>query len=209
MTDSPAAAKRRAPATERNRDPILEILKQVLPERGTVLEVAAGTGEHAAYFAPELAPRRWLPSDPEPENLASIAAWRAEAGCERLLAPIALDVREPVWPVEKHPPEPPVSAIAAINLIHISPWAATEGLMAGAGRILPPGGVLYLYGPYRKGGGHTAPSNEEFDRSLKARDPRWGVRDMEAVIEAAKRCGLAHLRTDAMPANNFSLTFRR
>jgi len=209
MTEEISAAKKFAPATQRNRDPILEVLKQVLPEQGTVLEAAAGSGEHAAYFAPKLAPRRWLPSDPEPENLRSIAAWRAETGCEELLAPITLDVTEPVWPVEDRPPSPPISAILAINLIHISPWAATEGLMSGAGRILAPGGVLYLYGPYRRDGAHTAPSNAEFDRSLKSRDPRWGVRDLEAVIEAAERCGLSHLRTDAMPANNLSVSFRR
>lgn len=209
MTQASAGARKYAPATQRNREPILEILQRVLPEHGTILEVAAGSGEHAVYFAPKLAPRCWLPSDPDPENLASIAAWRAQAGCADLLEPIALDVTDPRWPVEQRPPEPAISAVVAINLIHIAPWSAAEGLMAGAGRILARGGVLYLYGPYRRGGAHTAPSNAEFDRSLKSRDPRWGVRDLEAVIELAGRQGLSHLRTESMPANNLSVTFRR
>lgn len=201
--------KRHAPATERNRAPILTVLESALPASGTVLEVAAGTGEHAAIFAPRLAPRLWLPSDPDADNLASIAAWAAEASCDRLLPPIALDVTAAPWPVETDPPPEPVTAIAAINLIHIAPWAAAEGLMAGAGRLLPSGGVLYLYGPYKIDGRHTAQSNAAFDASLKARDPAWGVRDMADVAALAGAHGLDHGRTEAMPANNVSLVFTR
>lgn len=201
--------KAHAPATLRNREPILDILREVLPSSGCVLEVASGTGEHAAHFAPALAPRLWQPGDLDPDNLASIAAWREERPCPTLLAPLRLDVTEDPWPVETTPPPEPVSAVVAINLIHIAPPEATTGLMAGAGRILPSGGLLYLYGPWRLGGRHTAPSNESFEAWLKGLDPRYGVRDLDEVIDIAKRYGLAFERRIDMPANNFSILFRR
>lgn len=208
-----------APATQRNREPILEVLLQVLPSAGTVLEVSSGTGEHAVFFAPRLAPRLWVPSDPNPQARASIAAWRRAVPAENLYPPIALDVRDPVWAIEQKPlPEElqgldleqnPVRAIVNINMIHISPWSATLGLMAGAARLLPSGGVLYLYGPYRQNGRHTAPSNAAFDQSLKLQNPEWGVRDLEAVIAAAAAAGLAFVRIWEMPANNLSVVFQK
>jgi len=201
--------KKHAPAALRNRDPILALLKQVLPAEGTVIEVAAGTGQHAVYFAPALAPRVWLPSDPEAENIASIDGWRRDEPADNLRKPIALDVTEAVWPVESDPPEPPISAIVAINLVHIAPWAAAEGLMAGAGRILPAGGVIALYGPFMVEGAHTADSNAAFDEHLKAQDPAWGLRDVADVIALAEREGLAHRRTEEMPANNLCLVFEK
>ena len=202
-------AKKHAPATERNREPILDLLRRVLPATGTVLEVASGTGEHAVAFAPALAPRYWLPSDRDPDNLESIAAWRAEYPADTLLAPVRLDVRATPWPVEERPPPVPIAAIVAINLIHIAPWAVTPALMAGAARILPAGGVLYLYGPYRIEGRHTAPSNADFDAWLKAQNPDWGVRDLGEVIAAAADAGLRFEARHAMPANNLSLVFVR
>ncbi|WP_239651460.1 DUF938 domain-containing protein [Neosynechococcus sphagnicola] len=153
-------ARQYAPATQRNRLPILEILLQVLPPTGTVLEISSGTGEHAVFFAPRLHPRKWLPSDPNPLALASIAAWREHCPGEHLYPPIALDVHNPVWPLERdHASEDlsgiipePIVAMVNINMIHIAPWSACLGLMAGAQRILPPGGILYLYGPFKQGG---------------------------------------------------------
>jgi SAM-dependent methyltransferase len=204
----PDDRRRHAPATLRNREPIREVLARVLPEEGTVLEVAAGTGEHAAYLAPLLVPRVWLPSDPDPDLRASIEAWRQAEPSPGLLAPIALDVTTSPWPVERDPPDPPIAAIVAVNLIHIAPWAACQGLLAGAGRVLPPSGVLYLYGPFRIGGA-TAPSNTAFDGSLRARDPAWGVRDLEAVALAAAPHGLRLAETVAMPANNLSVVLVR
>ncbi len=201
--------KKHAPATARNREPILGVLRDCLPGTGTVLEIASGTGEHAVAFAPALAPRYWLPSDRDPDNLASIAAWRAECPVDTLLAPVRLDVRETPWPVEEQPPPAPVSAVVAINLVHIAPWAATPALMAGAARILPAGGILYLYGPYRIDGRHTAPSNAAFDARLRAQNPDWGVRDLDEVVAAAAEAGLRFKARHAMPANNLSLVFVR
>lgn len=199
----------RAPSAERNRAVILEVLQQVLPPSGTVLEVSSGTGQHAAYFAPALAPRRWLPSEVDRALIESIEAWRERTPSIYLLAPLVLDVCDPLWPVERDPPRPPISAIVNINMIHIAPWAAALGLLAGAGRILPAAGVLYLYGPYRRGGAHTAPSNADFDRSLKARDPQWGVRDLDEVVAAAHEYDLVLDRVIDMPVNNLSVVFRR
>lgn len=202
--------KQHAPATARNREPILAVLARWLPATGTVLEIASGTGEHAAFFAPRLAGAGlagagliWQPSDRDPSALASIAAWVAEAGAPNLRPPLRLDVREQPWPVEQ------AAAVFSANMIHISPWDCCLGLMAGAGRILPPGGVLILYGPFRLGGRHTAPSNAAFDADLKARDPAWGVRDLEAVGAAAEAAGLDHLATEPMPANNLSVVWRK
>jgi SAM-dependent methyltransferase len=193
-----------SPAVARNAGPILEVLKAHLPGRGRVLEIAAGSGEHAAAFAGALPGLDWTPSDPSAEARASIAAWAAAASLPNLSPPLALDVLDPAtWPEE------PLQAVVCINMIHISPWAATEGLMALAGSRLATGGLLVLYGPYREADAPLAPSNAAFDESLKARDPAWGLRDREAVATAAKAHGLALTRRVEMPANNLMLLFRR
>lgn len=195
-------SKRHAPAASRNRDPILAVLRQWLPEAGLVLEIASGTGEHAAYFAPRFPGLVWQPSDVAPENLASVAAWVAESGADNLRPPLRLDVTAP-WPVAR------VDAVFNANMIHISPWATAEGLMRGAGRHLAAGGVLLLYGPFRIGGAHVADSNAAFDQSLRAQDPRWGVRDLEDVVALAAANGLDHAATVEMPANNRTIVFRK
>lgn len=189
------------PSTQRNREPILEVLRQYLPAQGTVLEVASGSGEHGAYFATQLPSVLWQPSDPDPGHRASIAAFAAEV--PNLLEPLDLDVRGTDWPVES------AHAVVCINLVHIAPWEVVPGLMQGAARVLGPGGVLYLYGAYKREGRHTAPSNEAFDLSLRAQNPEWGVRDLEAVTEEASRAGLVREAVLSMPANNLSLLFRR
>jgi len=190
------------PPVLRNRDPILAVLRETLPQRGKVLEIASGSGGHATYFAARLPEIVWQPTDADPAALASIAARREAAGLPNLLPPLALDVHAPRWPIDT------ADAVVAINMIHISPWSATEGLVAGAARVLTPGGVLYLYGPYREGGAHTAPSNAAFDASLRAQNPAWGVRDLEDVVALAQRHHLHLERRVAMPANNLSLVFR-
>jgi hypothetical protein len=193
---------RSAPAASRNREPILAVLREWLPQAGMVLEVASGTGEHAVCFAEALPGLVWQPTDRDAAALESIAAWREQSGLVNLLPPIPLDAAG-AWP------EVRADAVVAINMIHISPWASTMGLMAGAGRVLLLGGVLFLYGPYREHGAHTAPSNAEFDASLRSRDVAWGVRDMEDVVAAAASAGLGLVARVAMPANNLSLVFRR
>lgn len=195
--------RRHAPATLRNRDAILAVLRRVLPRHGTVLEVAAGTGEHALHFASALAHVSWLPTDADPEAVASIAAWREAEGTANLLPPLQLDVTSPAWPVAT------VDAMFCANMIHIAPWNACLGLLAGAGRHLARGAPLVLYGPYRLGSRHTAPSNEAFDRDLRARDPRWGVRDLEEVVAAAVLEGLSFEERVEMPANNQVIVMRR
>ena len=193
-----------APATLRNRDPILGVLRRVLPPDGLVLEVSSGSGEHAAYFAPRLAPRRWQPSDIDPAACASIAAYVAEAAAPNLLPPVALDVTSDTWPVAA------ADAIVCVNMIHIAPWEACLGLLAGAGRILSPGtGILYLYGPFTRGGAHTAATNAAFDRSLRAQDPAWGIRDLDDVTDEAAKHGLELVETVEMPANNLSVIYRK
>ncbi|MEA5571179.1 DUF938 domain-containing protein [Calothrix sp. UHCC 0171] len=202
--------KQFAPATQRNREHILEVLLQILPASGTILEIASGTGEHATYFAPRLKPRKWLPSDPSPIARDSITAWSQEVASDNLYPPIELDASLPVWNVESMDlPKLSICAIANINMIHISPWAACLGLMAGAGRILPSGGILYMYGPYKLDGKHTAPTNEAFDASLKSQNPEWGVRNLDDVIAAATAQKLNLLKTVQMPANNLSVIFQR
>ena len=199
----------RAPAAERNRRVILDVLKHVLPPSGTVLEVSSGTGQHAAYFAPELAPRRWQPSEFDRALIGSIEGWRERVPSANLLAPVTLDACDALWPVETAPPQPPISAVVNINMIHIAPWQACLGLLAGAGRILRADGILYLYGPYRRGGVHTVSSNADFDRSLQARDPQWGVRDLDEVEAAATGEGLVLDQVIEMPVNNLSVVFRK
>jgi SAM-dependent methyltransferase len=204
MSDLPSPAARISPSTARNRDPILLVLKPRLPASGLVLEIAAGAGEHAVHNAAALPGLQWRPTDPDPEALASIAAWRDHAGLPNLLPPLRLDAADPQsWPVEQ------ADAVVNINMIHISPWAAAEGLMAGAGRLLPPGGVLFLYGPYIERDVETAPTNLAFDRSLKSRDPAWGLRRLDDVAALGARHGLALAERIAMPANNLALVFRK
>ncbi|MEQ5802259.1 DUF938 domain-containing protein [Halomonas sp. H10-9-1] len=198
MTDD----RLQSPAAARNRDPILTVLRESLPESARVLELASGSGEHALHCAAAMPGWHWQPSDTDPRALASIAAWRRAAGTPNLGAPIAFDVTAE-WPGAE------VDAIVAINLVHISPWSVSEALMAHAGKRLVPGGVLYLYGPYRRAGQHTAPSNAAFDADLKARDARWGVRDLEAVVATAEAHGLRLVRIVEMPANNLSVVLRR
>ena len=195
--------KETAPSPERNKGPILEVLSRVLPARGKVLEIGSGTGQHVAHFAAALPALTFQPSEMDDARHASIAAWVREAGLHNVLPPLAFDVARLPWPVAK------ADAIVCINVIHISPWEATLALMKGAGAILPPGGVLVTYGPYRRNGRHTAPSNEEFDAWLKARNPAHGVRDLEEVAQVAAGEGLELVETVAMPANNFTVVFRR
>ena len=193
--------RRYAPATLRNREPIAAVLAEELPARGLVLEVASGSGEHAAYFADRLPALTWQPSDPDGDSLASIADWCA--GLANVLPPLALDAAEADWPVAA------ADAILCVNMVHISPWEATLGLMRGAGRLLAKGAPLILYGPYRQRDLPTAESNEAFDVSLKSRNPAWGLRHVEDVSAAAAEYGLLLERIVAMPANNLSLVFRR
>ena len=204
MSDIPPPDARVSPSTARNRDPILAVLRPRLPATGLVLEIAAGAGEHAVHCAAALPRLRWQPTDPDPDALASIAAWRDHAGLRNLLPPLRLDASDPDgWPVER------ADAVVNINMLHISPWAAAQGLMTGAGRVLPIGGLLYLYGPYLEPDVTTAQSNLDFDASLRRRDPAWGLRRLDDVIELAAAHGLALAERIAMPANNLSLVFRR
>ena len=203
MNDPQAAQRLCAPAAERNAAPILEVLRGALPAQGTVLEIASGTGQHAVHFASALPGLTWQPSDADARARASIAAWRAHTGLANLLEPLDLDVCREPWPIEA------VDAVVCINMIHIAPWEAARALMKGAGARIAPGGALVLYGPYRRGGAHTAPSNEAFDADLRARDPSWGVRDMEDVEALAQAQGFACEARVAMPANNFCLVFRK
>jgi hypothetical protein len=195
--------KRYAPATERNRQPILDVLRPRLPATGLVLEVASGSGEHAVYFASALPQLVFQPSDPDDDALASIDAWAETSGLTNIRPAMALDAEARAWPIEH------ADAVLCCNMIHIAPWTAAIGLVAGAARILPDHGLLYLYGPFRRAGRHTAPSNEAFDLDLRRRNPAWGVRDLEAVSELAAEHGFVAPEIVAMPANNLSLIFRR
>jgi SAM-dependent methyltransferase len=197
-----ADARRYAPAAARNRGPILDALRGRLPASGLLLEVASGSGEHAVHLAAAFPALTIQPSDPDPEARASIAAWAAETGLPNIRPPLALDAAA-AWPAAR------ADAVLCVNMIHIAPWQACEGLVRGAARILPPGGPLVLYGPFRRGGAHTAPSNAAFDESLRAQDPRWGVRDLEAVAALAAAEGFAAPEVVPMPANNLTLVFRR
>jgi SAM-dependent methyltransferase len=202
MTELPSPALC-SPAVARNRDPIRAVLERVLPAAGTVLEIASGSGEHAVYFAAAFPHLRWQPSDRDPAALASIVAHATPARLENLAPPLELDAASPHWPVTG------IAAVVAINLVHISPWRATEGLFAGAARVLEPDGIVYLYGPYSENGIHSASSNAVFDESLRARNPEWGVRDVSAVTDLARTHGFVRGERVAMPANNLSLVFRR
>lgn len=196
------AGRLHAAAADRNRDPILEVLRRVLPPAGLVLEIASGTGQHAAFFAAALPALRWQPSDPSQAHLQSIAAWAREAGVDNLAAPVALDVETWPWPLDH------ADAIVNINMIHIAPWSATEALFRGAARLLAPRGVLFLYGPFKRDGQHTAESNQRFDERLRGEDPRWGVRDLGDVQAVATAAGFLPPEIVPMPANNLSVVFQ-
>jgi hypothetical protein len=191
------------PATLRNRDAILSVLRDVLPASGLVLEVASGSGEHAVHFAKAFPGLTFQPSDPEDAALQSIAAWTQGSGLTNLLPPVMLDASSNHWPVTA------ADAALCINMIHISPWQAAVGLFHGAAKLLRAGAPLYLYGPYRRADIVTAPSNEAFDARLKSRNAEWGLRDLEAVAELARSTGFSAPVITEMPANNLSVVFRR
>lgn len=197
-------AKRHAPATLRNREPILAVLQRVLPPDGLILELNSGSGEHAAYMGPKLAPRRWQPSDIDASARASIAAYVADCGAENVLPPLHIDTTQEIWPVDE------AAAIISINMLHIAPWEACLGLLDGAQRLLTAGkGVLYLYGPFKRDGSHTAPSNQAFDQSLRSQNPSWGVRDLGDVVAEAEKRGLQLQEIVEMPSNNLSVIFAK
>jgi len=191
-----------APATGRNRDPILGVLARVVPAGARVLEIGSGTGEHAVYFAARLPGVTWQPSDPTADSRASIDAWRAHEKVDNVAPATDLDVTQRPWPVDRY------DAIVCINMIHISPWCSTEALLSEAPSHLEPRGVLYLYGPYMRDGAHTAESNEAFDRSLRARNPSWGVRELGEVVRLAEKRGFRLDELVEMPANNLSVVLR-
>ncbi len=199
MTD----ARMYSPSAERNRDPILGVLRQHLDGVRSVLEIASGSGEHVVHFAQALPAVTFQPTDPDGPSRASIDAWVAKSGLTNVRPALALDVTAQFWPVAD------ADTVICVNMIHISPWAATLGLMRGTARVLPAGGALFLYGPYRRGGAHTADSNAAFDEDLRRRNPAWGIRDLEAVADAAKAEGFGVPVIEPMPANNLSLIFRR
>lgn len=196
-------ARRFAPAAARNRDAIRDALRTRLPARGLVLEIASGSGEHAMHLAAAFPALTFQPSDPDADARASIEAWRAEAGLPNIRPVLALDASAAAWPIAA------ADAVLCINMIHIAPWSACEGLFQGAARILPPGAPLILYGPFKRDGAHTAPSNAEFDASLRARDPAWGVRPLEDVAALAAARGFDEAGIVPMPANNLTVLFRR
>lgn len=195
--------KRHAPAAGRNREPIAAVLTEELPSSGLVVEVASGTGEHAVHFARTFPRLQWQPTDPDPAALESVAAWRETVRLPNLLPPIRLDASDAAWPVAS------ADAVLCINMIHISPVAATVGLVTGAARLLAPGSPLVLYGPFFEEGVETAPSNLAFDASLQARDPEWGLRSVEWLDRVASEEGFRRSRRVAMPANNLTLVYRR
>lgn len=195
--------RRSAPAALRNREPIAEVLREWLPDRGLVLEIASGTGEHATYFAERFPQLEWQPSDIHPDALLSTGAWRDAAELPNLREPLFLDAATPDWPIAH------ADAVLSINMVHISPWESALGLIAGAARLLPPGGPLILYGPWLKADVETAPSNLDFDSDLKRRNATWGLRSVEEFEAAARDAGLELEETRSMPANNLMLLLRR
>jgi SAM-dependent methyltransferase len=195
-----------AAATDRNREPILEVLKGTIGPRARVLEIASGSGQHATFFAPRLRVAMWQPTDPKPESRASIDAWRAHLSTEMVAPAIALDVHARPWPIDA---SDPFHVVLCINMIHIAPWSACEALFAHAPSVLAPDGGLILYGPFKREGRHTAPSNQAFDERLRREDPSWGVRDLEDVQSLAERSGFALREIVPMPANNLTVIFER
>ncbi len=201
--------KKHAPAALRNQEPILKVLKDCLPEGGTILEIASGTGQHATYFIKHMPNHFWQPSDPDEKSRNSISAWWWEVQLNNILPPLDINTQDDVWAIENIELPLPVSAVVCINMTHISPWDATVGLLNGAARILPEGGIVYLYGPYRIDGEHTAPSNELFDISLRAQNPNWGIRNLNEVTKVAAEQGLSLIKTVPMPANNLSIIYEK
>jgi len=195
--------RRYRPATQRNREPILDVLRTVLPQTGLVLEVASGSGEHAVFFAAQFPDLVWQPSDPSQDDRASIAAWTAAEGVGNVRAPLDIDVTREDWPVDA------ADALLCVNMIHISPWEATEGLMRGAGRVLGRGAPLILYGPYKRGDRPLEPGNATFDEKLRGEDPRWGLRELADVAACADASGFDLERVVEMPANNLTVIFRK
>ena len=195
--------KRYAPAAARNSVPTAEMLAQELPGEGLVLEVASGSGEHAVFFARRFPALAWQPSDADPEALTSVEAWRIEVGLANLLSPLALDAASPNWPISH------ANAIVCVNMVHIAPWAATLGLFAGAGKLLPVSAPLILYGPFFEDDVLTTSSNSAFDQSLRERDTAWGLRRAEAMNGVAREAGFARTARYALPANNIVLVYRR
>jgi SAM-dependent methyltransferase len=193
-----------SPTVARNSARILAVLKRVLPSHGVVLEIGCGTGEHAVHFAEAMPSLTWLPSDPDADSRASTASWIKFTGLSNVLPPLDIDVCAKAWGLEQ---TAPFDAIVSLNMIHISPWAASLGLFAGAGRLLRGGGLLFLYGPFMRDGVHNAPSNVAFDASLKARNPSWGLRDIADLVRVGASAGLSLHETIEMPANNTSLVF--
>jgi hypothetical protein len=202
-SEAGADVRKYAPATQRNRDAIVAVLTEVLPREGLVLELASGSGEHAVHFASVFPGLTWRPSDPDPHALASIDAWRIHEGVGNVLPPLQIDAAASGWPIDE------ADAVLCINMIHISPWSATQGLLAGASRLLRPGQPLYVYGPFIQAGVALAPSNAAFDASLRERDPAWGLRSVEDVAALAREHGFGAPGIVEMPANNLSLIFRR
>jgi SAM-dependent methyltransferase len=195
--------KRCAPAADRNKEAILEVLREVLPERGLVLELASGSGQHAAFFAEQLPNHVWQPSDADPPALESVGAYVAEAGLPNLRPPLLLDARSETWPLEA------ADAVVCINMIHIAPLAACAGLLRGASRLLPDTGPLILYGPFSIHGDFTAPSNVQFDRALRAQNEEWGVRELADIERSAAEIGLTLDSVVARPANNHVVVLRQ
>lgn len=200
-------ARQYAPATQSNRQPILAILKRILAQKADILEIASGTGQHAVYFAQQCPSWHWYPSDQSPICRDSIRAWSQFLSVDNIHPPLDIDATQPFWDIEAQDIQ--IDAIVNINMIHISSWSACLGLMAGAKRILPPGGILYLYGAFKRDGVHTAPSNEAFDLSLKSRNPEWGVRNLEEVWQVAKSQSLDLQEIIEMPNNNLSVIWRK
>ncbi|MCZ4281459.1 DUF938 domain-containing protein [Kiloniella laminariae] len=200
---SKSIPRRHAPATARNRAAILAVLRDILPQEGLLLEIASGTGEHAAWLGPQLAPLRWQTSEYSRDNFPDITAYLQEAGADNLLPPVHIDTTSNHWPLEQ------ADAAACINMLHIAPWAATCGLFAGMARILKPDSPLYLYGPFFQDGVPTAPSNLNFDASLRNQNKEWGIRSLEDVQRVANEQGFDLERVVAMPANNLSVIFKR
>jgi hypothetical protein len=192
-----------SPAAERNKQPILDVLLRVLPAEGTVLEIASGTGQHVVHFARALPQLIWQPSEPDAELRDTIRERLDSEGLQNVRAPLALDVLVDVWPITS------ADAVLCSNMIHIAPWSATEGLVRHASRLLASGAPLILYGPFKRRGRRTAPSNEAFDASLRARDPAWGVRDLDEVTALAQRHGFELAEVVEMPANNLTVVLRR
>ncbi len=192
-----------APATSRNREPIRDVLARLVRDGDDVLEIASGTGEHATYLARQLPVASWQPTDLDDASRASIDAWTAHLRADNVRPAVALDVTEQPWPVAH------ANLVVCINMIHIAPWVACLGLLDGAAHALSGGGLLYLYGPYRRGRAHTAPSNAAFDESLRARDPAWGIRDLEIVVDEAVTRGFTLEDVVEMPANNLSIVLRQ